>query len=49
MRFLLYNIRYATGTGLHFHLPVPFSGYFRQSGPNFNRIKIGRASCRERV
>ena len=38
MRFLLYNIRYATGTGLHFHLPVPFSGYFRQSGPNFNRI-----------
>ena len=23
MRFVLYNIRYATGTGAAFHLPVP--------------------------
>jgi endonuclease/exonuclease/phosphatase family metal-dependent hydrolase len=29
MRFLLYNIRYATGTGLSFHLPVPGAGYLR--------------------
>jgi len=29
MRFLLYNIRYATGTGAAFHLPVPGAGYLR--------------------
>lgn len=29
MRFLLYNIRYATGTGASFHLPVPGAGYLR--------------------
>jgi len=29
MRFLLYNIRYATGTGPAFHLPVPGAGYLR--------------------
>jgi endonuclease/exonuclease/phosphatase family metal-dependent hydrolase len=28
---LLYNIRYATGTGLAFHLPVPGAGYLRSS------------------
>ncbi|PIE59149.1 MAG: endonuclease [Desulfobulbus propionicus] len=32
MRFLLYNIRYATGNGTLFHLPFPFAGYFRYSG-----------------
>ncbi|MBP8131297.1 MAG: endonuclease/exonuclease/phosphatase family protein [Candidatus Hydrogenedentes bacterium] len=30
MRFVLYNIRYGTGSGWHFHLPLPFSGYFRR-------------------
>jgi endonuclease/exonuclease/phosphatase family metal-dependent hydrolase len=29
MRFVLYNIRYATGTGPAFHLPVPGAGYLR--------------------
>jgi endonuclease/exonuclease/phosphatase family metal-dependent hydrolase len=29
MRLLLYNIRYATGTGPSFHLPVPGAGYLR--------------------
>jgi endonuclease/exonuclease/phosphatase family metal-dependent hydrolase len=31
MRFLLYNIRYATGTGAAFHLPLPGAGYLRNN------------------
>jgi len=31
MRLLLYNIRYATGAGAAFHLPVPGAGYLRSS------------------
>lgn len=31
MRFVLYNIRYATGTGPAFHLPVPGAGYLRSN------------------
>ncbi len=31
MRFLLYNIRYCTGTGPRFHLPVPYAGYLKRS------------------
>jgi endonuclease/exonuclease/phosphatase family metal-dependent hydrolase len=31
MRLLLYNIRYATGTGATFHLPVPGAGYLRNN------------------
>ena len=31
MRILLYNIRYATGTGPAFHLPVPGAGYLRSN------------------
>lgn len=38
MKFALYNIRYATGTGIGYHLPVPFSGYFRPSKRNLGRI-----------
>ena len=38
MRFLLYNIRYAAGTGRHFHLPFPFSGYFRPTQNKFSKI-----------
>jgi endonuclease/exonuclease/phosphatase family metal-dependent hydrolase len=30
MRFVLYNIRYGTGTGWQFHMPLPFSGYLRR-------------------
>lgn len=39
MRFLLYNIRYGTGTGQRFHFPVPYSGYLRPTQDNFNHIK----------
>lgn len=31
MRLLVYNIRYATGIGPTFHLPVPGAGYLRSS------------------
>ncbi len=31
MRLVVYNIRYATGTGPTFHLPVPGAGYLRSS------------------
>jgi endonuclease/exonuclease/phosphatase family metal-dependent hydrolase len=38
MRFLLYNIRYAAGIGKRFHLPVPFSGYFKHTNGNLKKI-----------
>jgi len=38
MKFLLYNIRYATGTGPSFHLPVPGAGYLRSSRQVLNQI-----------
>jgi endonuclease/exonuclease/phosphatase family metal-dependent hydrolase len=31
VRLLIYNIRYATGVGAAFHLPVPGAGYLRSS------------------
>lgn len=34
MRFVLYNIRYGTGTGWQFHMPLPFSGYLRRPKSN---------------
>ena len=38
MRFLLYNIRYGTGVGSRFHLPVPYAGYLKRSTGNYNQI-----------
>jgi len=38
MRFLLYNIRYGAGIGRRFHLPVPYSGYFKRTNGNLNKI-----------
>jgi endonuclease/exonuclease/phosphatase family metal-dependent hydrolase len=38
MRFLLYNIRYGAGIGTQFHLPVPYSGYFKPINGNFDKI-----------
>jgi len=38
MRFLLYNIRYAAGIGKHFHFPVPYSGYFKNTNVNLKTI-----------
>lgn len=37
-RFLLYNIRYGTGTGWRFHAPLPFSGYLRKTKKNIPGI-----------
>ena len=39
MRFLLYNIRYAAGTGPAFNLPVPGAGYLRANRQNLVRIQ----------
>lgn len=38
MRLLLYNIRYGTGAGPSFHLPVPGAGYLRGNRQNLARI-----------
>lgn len=38
MRFLLYNIRYGTGSGVNFHFPLPYAGFFKRSTVNINRI-----------
>lgn len=38
MRLLLYNIRYATGHKKGYHLPLPFSGFFKKSAVNLQRI-----------
>jgi endonuclease/exonuclease/phosphatase family metal-dependent hydrolase len=38
VKFLLYNIRYAAGTGARFNLPVPGAGYLRGSTDNLNAI-----------
>lgn len=38
MRLVVYNIRYATGTGPAFHLPVPGAGYLRSNRQVLERI-----------
>ena len=38
VRFLLYNIRYAAGVGPRFHLPVPYSGYLKNTVDNLENI-----------
>lgn len=38
MRFLLYNIRYCTGVGVRFHLPLPYAGYLKHTGVNLESI-----------
>jgi len=38
MRFLLYNIRYGTGIGRQFHLPLPFMGLFKRTDHNLTKI-----------
>ncbi len=38
MRIMLYNMRYGTGTGFKFHLPVPFGGFFRKTGKNLDAL-----------
>ena len=39
VRFLLYNIRYAAGTGTGFNLPVPGAGYLRSNRDNLQSIR----------
>ncbi|MGD2030228.1 MAG: endonuclease/exonuclease/phosphatase family protein [Desulfobacterales bacterium] len=38
MRLLLYNIRYGAGVGMFFHLPVPYSGYLKNTNGNLQNI-----------
>lgn len=38
MRLLVYNIRYATGTGWDYHLPVPYTGYLRPTDVHLKEI-----------
>jgi len=38
LRLLVYNIRYATGTGIGFHLPLPGAGYLRSSARVLEQI-----------
>ena len=38
MRLLIYNMRYATGTGAAFHLPLPGAGYLRSNRPVLESI-----------
>jgi len=39
MRFMLYNVRYCTGTGSRFHFPFPLiSGYLKPTGAQLDRI-----------
>ncbi len=38
MRFLLYNIRYATGHGVAYHLPLPFAGFFKKTDNTLGEI-----------
>ncbi len=38
MRFLVYNIRYATGHNNGYHLPLPYSGFFRSTNNNLDDI-----------
>jgi endonuclease/exonuclease/phosphatase family metal-dependent hydrolase len=38
MRLLLYNIRYGTGSGNGYHLPLPFAGFFKRTSVNLQRI-----------
>jgi endonuclease/exonuclease/phosphatase family metal-dependent hydrolase len=38
VRLMIYNIRYATGTGPAFHLPVPGAGYLRSSRQVLSQI-----------
>jgi endonuclease/exonuclease/phosphatase family metal-dependent hydrolase len=38
MRLVLYNIRYATGTGWDYHVPVPFYGLLRKTSGHIRKI-----------
>jgi endonuclease/exonuclease/phosphatase family metal-dependent hydrolase len=38
MRLMLYNMRYGTGSGFKFHLPVPFGGFFRKTSKNLDAL-----------
>ncbi len=44
MRLLVYNIRYATGTGPAFHLPLPGAGYLRSSRRVLEQITASSAT-----
>ncbi len=39
MRLVIWNIRYGTGNGRSFHLPLPGAGYLRSNKKNLDRIE----------
>ncbi len=45
MRLLIYNIRYGTGAGKGFHLPLPYLGYLKRTTENLERITRFIKSC----
>ncbi len=45
MRFLVYNIRYATGHNNGYHLPLPYAGFFRSTRNNLDEIIQFIGSC----
>lgn len=45
MRFLVYNIRYATGHNNGYHLPLPYAGFFRSTQNNLSDIIDFIRSC----
>ncbi len=38
MKFLLYNIRYATGHKNGYHIPLPYAGFFKNTEDNLDKI-----------
>ncbi|MBC8208170.1 MAG: endonuclease/exonuclease/phosphatase family protein [Desulfobulbaceae bacterium] len=38
MKFLLYNIRYGTGRGTYYHLPLPYAGFFKTTANKMDEI-----------
>jgi endonuclease/exonuclease/phosphatase family metal-dependent hydrolase len=49
MRFMLYNLRYCTGTGSRFHIPFPWIGYLKPTMRNLERITAFIHECRPDV
>jgi endonuclease/exonuclease/phosphatase family metal-dependent hydrolase len=49
MRFMLYNLRYCTGTGSRFHLPFPWIGYLKRTTRNLERITAFIHDCQPDV
>lgn len=49
MRLMVYNLRYGTGTGAHFHLPFPMAGLLLPTRTKIRRISEFIKNCRPDV